>query len=204
MCEGLFLPLSYISGGGLCLEWFSRITGKNLKELDALAESAQNKNVYFIPHFSGRTLPLDDNVSGAFLGLDATTDTGVMFKAIMESVAFEYKTYLDILTSSGALGGLNSVYGVGGGAKSRLFSQIKADVLGADYVSLANADSAPAAMALLSAKGCGYIGKDLKSIFSHSGTQNKTYAPNRAFANSNSARAAKYLKLLNNYSNYIL
>lgn len=204
VCEGLFLPLSYISGGGLCLEWFSRITGKNLKELDALAENAENKNVYFIPHFSGRTLPLDDNVSGAFLGLDATTDTGVMFKAIMESVAFEYKTYLDILNASGALGGLSSVYGVGGGAKSPLFSQIKADVLGADYVSLANADSAPAAMALLSAAGCGYIEKDLKDIFSHSGTQNKVYAPNRAAAKASGARAAKYLKLLNDYSNYII
>lgn len=204
VCEGLFLPLSYISGGGLCLEWFSRITGKNFKELDRVAENAVNKNVYFIPHFSGRTLPLDDNVSGAFLGLDATSDTGVMFRAIMESVAFEYKTYLDILLRSGALGGLNCVYGVGGGAKSRLFSQIKADVLGADYVSLANADSAPAAMALLSAAGCGYIEKNYKKIFSHDGSANKTCSPNETCKEESEIRAKKYLKLLNNYSNYIL
>ena len=57
--------------------------------------STNNNNLYFIPHFNGRTFPLDDNLTGAFLGISQTKKKGDMFKAIMESIAFEYKNYFN-------------------------------------------------------------------------------------------------------------
>ncbi|MBR4761926.1 MAG: hypothetical protein IK086_04760 [Clostridia bacterium] len=204
VCEGLFLPLSYISGGGLCLKWFSDITGKSLKELDGDAEKTDTNETVFIPHFSGRTLPLDDGVSGAFLGLNAAADKGIMFRSILESIAFEYKSYLDILMRSGAIGKLDCVYGVGGGAKSAVFSQIKADVLGARYMSLANADSAPAAMALLGAKATGYLGGDFGEIFGAANNGGKIYDCNQEANARYIPKAERYLKLLDGYSNYII
>ncbi|MBO4432658.1 MAG: hypothetical protein J5852_03905 [Clostridia bacterium] len=203
VCKGLFLPLSYVSGGGLCLKWFSGISGKSFKELDGAAELSDSKNTVFIPHFSGRTLPLDDRVSGAFLGIDSGTDTGVMFKSVLESIAFEYKSYLDILVSSGALSNLECVYGVGGGAKSAVFSKIKADVLGADYISLINADSAPAAMARLAAKATGYIGGDYNEIFGSAANGGKVCGYDPQAHEAYKAKAKRYLKLLNGYSDYI-
>ena len=203
VCEGLFLPLSYISGGGLCLKWFSDLSGKPFKELDSAAEASDSENTVFIPHFLGRTLPLDDKVSGAFLGLGPGTDTGAMFKSVLESIAFEYKSYLDILVGSGALCRLDCVYGVGGGAKSAVFSKIKADVLGARYISLANADSAPAAMARLAAKATGYIGGDYSEIFGGAANKGKVYECDLETNKAYEAKAERYLKLLNGYSDYI-
>ena len=203
VCDGLFLPLSYITGGGLCLKWFSGIAGKSLRELDEAASAADCGDLTFIPHFSGRTLPLDDKVSGAFLNLDFSADTGSLFKSVMESVAFEYASYLGILKSSGAITSLECVFGVGGGAKSAVFSKIKADVLGTKYVSLKNADSAPAAMALLAAKASGYLSGTFSEIFSNANIKGSEYDFDLQSHIGYKQKAERYLKLLNGYSDYI-
>ena len=203
VCEGLFLPLSYISGGGMCLSWFSALTGKDFKTLDSLV--AQKKpgaeGVTFIPHFSGRTFPLDDRVNGAFLGLTQNADDGILFRAILESVAYEYKSYLSILKQSGALTALSTVIGVGGGAKSPVFSQIKADVLGAEYRTLAFADTAPAAMALLAAKATGYTQKSLDELFRPQAANVCT--PDPANSSAYEPFADRYISLLNRFGDYM-
>ena len=136
-----------------------------------------------------------------FLGLGVNADAGSMFRSILEAIAFEYKSYLDILLCSGALKELSCVYGVGGGAKSAVFSKIKADVLGAKYVSLENAGSAPSAMARLAAKATGYVSGDYGEIFGNEGGTAYEYE-NAAHAEY-AEKAKRYLELLNKYSNYI-
>ena len=203
VCEDLFLPLSYISGGGLCLEWFSTLTGKSLKELDkAVTETNPQDIPIFIPHFSGRTFPLDNRISGAFFGLNSQSDSASMHKAIMEAIAFEYKSYYDILCKSNCITSKTTVIGVGGGAKSDVFSQLKADVLGIDYATPKKADSAPVAMALLAAHATGYISEPLSEIFVPD--KNSTvYKPNSIKTETYKIKAEKYLHLLNNYGSYI-
>ena len=203
VCEDLFLPLSYISGGGMCLSWFSDLSGKDFKTLDFLA--AQKRpgadGVTFIPHFSGRTFPLDDRVNGAFFGLTQNADNGILFRAILESIAYEYKSYLSILKQSGALPSLSTVIGVGGGAKSRVFSQIKADVLGSDYKVLAFSDTAPAAMALLAAKATGYTQKPLDELFCPK--EAATYKPDPASAALYEPFADRYIALCNRFGDFM-
>lgn len=201
--EDMFLPLSYIGGGGLCLKWFSDITGKTLKELDGeICCDPPAETPVFIPHFSGRAYPLDNGVSGAFLELNANTSRADMYRSILESIAFEYKSYFEILLKSGCLTENTAVIGVGGGAKSPIFSKIKADVLGIDYIVPKSTDSAPAAMALLSAKATGYISEDLRDVFGVNYGNAEKYTPNHATAAHYRAKAKKYLSLLNRYSEY--
>ena len=203
VCKDLFLPLSYISGGGLCLEWLSSLIGKSLKELDeSLIENDTVNTPIFIPHFSGRTFPLDNRVSGAFLGLNNQSNDVSMHKAVMESIAFEYKSYFDILCRSDCINAETTVIGVGGGAKSSVFSQIKADVLGINYATPKKADSAPVAMALLAAHATGCISKSIQEIF----TPDKDatiYKPDLIKAEKYKTKAEKYLHLLNNYGDYM-
>ena len=201
--DNLFLPLSYISGGGLCLKWFSGVCGKTLKALDSeIKEDTLMETPFFIPHFSGRTYPLDNGVSGAFLGLNANSDSASMYRSILESIAFEYKSYLDILKQSGCLKNDTTVIGVGGGAKSAAFSKIKATVLGCRYLVPSSTDSATVAMALLSAKACGYINGELSDIFSIDEASAKVFLPNSELEPILNQKAKKYLKLLNAYSNF--
>lgn len=203
--DGLFLPLAYISGGGLCLSWYSQITGIGLKELDNLSKSAPPgaNGVTFLPHFSGRTCPLDDNVQGAFLGLTNNTDSGILYRAIMESIAYEYRGYLSILRESEAIENLDVICGVGGGAKSAVFSQIKADVLGVPYAAQINADSAPGAMARLAGHATGYITGSLTEVFESNLGEQKIYLPNENLSETYIRRSSQYLQFLNTYASYI-
>ena len=164
--DGLYIPLAYISGGGICLEWFSRLCGKSLRELDALAEQEEPGcgGITFIPHFSGRTCPLDNDVSGAFLGLRGSPSPGLLYRSILEAIAYEYKSYLAILQENGCIARPERIRGAGGGAKSAVFAQIKADVLGVDYQTLKNSDTAPLACALIAACGCGYADRPLAEL----------------------------------------
>lgn len=203
VCEDLYLPLAYISGGGLCLEWLASITNKSLRELDAAAQGCSHDDTpVFIPHFSGRTFPLDNRVSGAFLKLTPRTDKGELHQAVMESIAFEYKSYLDILHRTGCIGEETTVIGMGGGAKSPIFAQIKADVLGLCYTTPAKTDSAPVAMALLAAHATRYRTEPLCELFKPD-ENGAVYKPNPEETHRYAPKAQEYLRLLDNYGNYI-
>lgn len=136
--EELFIPLAYISGGGLCLRWFKELhnTEYELLDQEAMKQAPGSGGVCFIPHFSGRTCPYESEIKGAFIGLDITHGVGHMYRAIMESIGFEYSYYNNILKDRTGVSP-KYIYGTGGGSASRVFCGIKADILGADYIPLA-------------------------------------------------------------------
>ncbi len=177
--KGLFLPLAYITGGGMRLKWFSELVGKDLKTLDKMAEEAEegSSGVRFNPHFSGCACPFDNSVTGSFTGLVEGIGGAEMYRAILESIAFEYKMYLDIMKESGCIDKISVVRGVGGGAKSPVFARIKADVLALDYASLEHICSAPQAMAKLAAVSTGYINKPLSEVYKVDVGNKITYNP---------------------------
>src|SRR5690606_33279399 len=132
--------LAYISGGGMCVRWFrDTLSGKPAASYDVLEKEAGpvepgSEGLYFIPHFSGRVLPSNTDLKGSWLGLDFKHTRGHMYRAVMESIAYEYKFYLSVLRSLYPDDDFRSMVTIGGGAKSALFSQIKADVLGVDVM----------------------------------------------------------------------
>lgn len=156
--DGLWIPLAYISGGGMCLEWFSELSGMNLAELDEMAVrvGAGSENLLFLPHFSGRTCPADPRVKGMFSGLSFNHKKAHMFRAVMESIGYEYRYYQEIIGNRP-----QKVYVIGGGGKSNLFNSIKADILGATYVIPDSRASATFGMAMLAGYAEGSVG-DLK------------------------------------------
>lgn len=202
VCEGLYLPLAYISGGGLCLKWYASLVGRSLDELNGMVDPRVKREIpMFIPHFSGRTCPLDDRVSGAFLGMNAQMQTADLYQAILESIAYEYKSYWEIMRNNGCVSDHTVVRGVGGGARSSVFSQIKADVLGLTYTVPVKVDSAPVAMALLAAHAVQDRPEPLQEIFQS--RDEVVYLPNREMAAHYQDRAEKYLRLLNTYGAYV-
>ena len=72
--------------------------------LDDMASKVEagSANLYFIPHFAGRTCPSVPSVKGAFMGLDWKHGDAHMYRAVMESIAYEYSLYYDILNEHGA------------------------------------------------------------------------------------------------------
>ena len=112
---------------------------------DRLAEEAESlppgsERLLFVPHFSGRVCPNDALVRGSFAGLTTRHGRAHLYRAVLESIGYEYALYDRILRRS--IGSeAQEVYVIGGGAKSPLFNQIKSDVLGVRYTALSTADT---------------------------------------------------------------
>jgi xylulokinase len=134
----LFLAMTLNHSGGLSLRWFRDTFGEKeiqlAKELrtDAFNLILQNApggptDLFVLPHFSGSGTPvLDTNSKGAIIGLTFGATKADVARAILEGLCFELKTNLELLRSNGI--SIDKMHAVGGGAKSRLWLQMKADV----------------------------------------------------------------------------
>lgn len=158
----LWTPLAYINGGGQCLSWFrQQLIGAQQKmsyeELNHLGEQAAAGagGLMFIPHFGGRVCPNNSRLRGSWLGLDWSHGPGEMYRSIMESIAYEYSIYMDVLSQLVGPLAYSGVRVVGGGANSALFNRIKADVLGLPYETVRMADTALLAGAAIAGYGIG-------------------------------------------------
>lgn len=147
---GLYYALGYTNGGGLNLRWFrdtfaqqekaeAQVTGENAYQiLDRLAAEipAGANKLLFLPHLSGRVCPGDPNTRGVFIGLSWLHSRGHFYRAMLESLGYEYAYYLRILRGLLPEGDFREARVTGGGARSALLNQIKADILGLPYVRL--------------------------------------------------------------------
>mgnify|MGYP002709117234 CR=1 FL=1 len=168
--DGLWMPLAYINGGGLCLRWFrDEFTGKEGASYDELSEKAKDlppgsEGLLFIPHFAGRVLPNNPDLKGSFMGLDWKHTKEHLFRAIMEGISYEYHYYCSVLKKLYPREKFSILYTTGGGAKSQLFNSIKADVLGVDVISFEMSDTALIGSAVIAGMGCGIFSDYKKPI----------------------------------------
>src|SRR5581483_10038893 len=88
-----------------------------------------------------RTPHLDAYARGGWIGLTASHDRRHLIRSVMEGVDFSLKYCFAIIREQGLQ--LDQMRATGGGAKSPLWRQIIADVLGAELV-LTNATEGPA------------------------------------------------------------
>ena len=164
---GLWYSYAYINGGGMNLEWFlkeiTNIPGiegrKNLTfdDLNRLAGAIKprEEDPVFIPHLAGRVSPAQPSLRGSWAGLTWSHGAGHLYRALLEGVALEYGIYLDTLKSLYPESSPVEVRITGGGGRSDVWNQIKADVLGIPFVPLSRQGGAPMGMALLAGKAVG-------------------------------------------------
>ncbi len=121
-----------ISSGGV-FEWFKN-TFSNATFDELCAEAAKmpigSHGVMMLPYFSGRyTLGNDSAARGAFVGLTRNAVRGDFVRALLEGLCFEMKSIIDRMqTISGHA--IQSIYAIGGAARSPVWLQMKADVSG--------------------------------------------------------------------------
>jgi len=96
----------------------------------AAAVSAGAAGLMYLPWLHGERSPIDDpRVRGGFVGLSLSHDQGHVVRAVLEGVAFNTR-WLQVHLEANLGRLLDSVTVVGGGARSELWCQIQADVLG--------------------------------------------------------------------------
>ncbi|WP_282395715.1 FGGY family carbohydrate kinase [Pseudomonas sp. PS01298] len=152
---GMYYSMAYVGGAGLTLKGFGLTPDECLQlEARAAALCARNKLLY-LPHCGGRHAPFDASLSGAFVGLDWSHDRTDQYRAMLESIAYEYAQFLRCMRDIDNVAGLGGVISLGGGANSPVFRQIKADVLGLPYHKLPSAEYGVLGAAMLAGHGAG-------------------------------------------------
>lgn len=160
----------YIVTGGLSLRWFrDNVCGRvddnsfydEIQELAAQVPPGANGTLYF-PYLQGGTGALE-GASGCFLNMTTATDRGELWRAILESIAFEYLALTKSLRDNGIE--VNRITITEGGSKSTLWNQIKADVLNAEVHTLGRNEGAVMSNIAVAAYAVGDI-PDLKQAIS--------------------------------------
>jgi len=160
--EDSYFYWSMIRAGGLSLRWFRDSVANRAGDpafyaaMDALAGDvpAGARGVLFYPYLQGAGPDLP-GACGAFLGLYGSSDSAAMWRAILEAIAFEYARMVQIYRECGMP--LKEIIGTEGGSKSPLWTQIKADVLGAAYSVPTRGEGGLMADAAVAAYGVGDI-----------------------------------------------
>ena len=131
--DGGYHLMGCILSAASCNKWFC---DKILETEDYSAESAKinesllgKNNVFFLPYLMGERSPINDtNASGMFIGLNPETDRSQMLLAVLEGVAFAIRDNVEVARLLGI--DIKKSMMCGGGAKSRLWRKILANVLG--------------------------------------------------------------------------
>ena len=158
---------------GASVRWFrdqfcqiERIVGANIgiseyqlmdKEVDQVEPGAGG--VIFNPYLLGRSGPM--NKHGFFFGLTLHTKREEMVRALMEGYAFELRRGKEKNWDPKGIT-CDEVWCCGGGAESRTWRQIRADILGLTYCKTSMTESGNWGAAVLAGYGVG-VYKDLIS-----------------------------------------
>lgn len=169
---GRWYALAYVGGAGQVIEWvcreilgFSEVGDEAYAALGAAAAAAEpgSAGLSMSPHFDGRVTPAAPDMRGSIIGLGHSHGRAELARAALESIAFEYRTYLDIIHELQPDWRLRRVIGAGGGSHSPVWNQIKADTLGADYVPIVGADPGTRGAALVAIAALGHDLPDIGS-----------------------------------------
>lgn len=128
---------------GACLRWFrdqfadaekkeAAVTGASTYDLldkEAAEAEAGSGKLLFLPYLAGEYTPFFDlNARGVFLGVTLDTKRKHFVRAILEGVAYSLNHVIESLDALGTE--TRQITVSGGGSRSRLWNQIKADVTG--------------------------------------------------------------------------
>jgi xylulokinase len=151
--------------GGMSLRWFrdgfcepqmhaSAQANIDAYDLMLAGAAAEPTGLLVMPHFSGSGTPTFDTASkAAILGLTFATTRADLAKAILEGLTYELRLNLDLLKAGGVQ--IEVLRAIGGGAKSKLWLQLKADITGIPVVVPRITEAAGFGAALLAGVGAG-------------------------------------------------
>lgn len=141
------------------LRWYRDTFAADVSYETLFAEAAEvppgSDGLLFLPYLTGERTPYPDpHARGAFVGLTVRHTRAHLTRAVLEGVAFSLRDVLNLLDEAG-LDAPAEIRVSGGGARSPLWRQILADVLGVDLVTVGTTEGAAFGAALLAGTGVG-------------------------------------------------
>ncbi len=161
------VSLAWNFTGGSLLKWYRDTLGgeqaaeakrRGVDPYDVILEGLppDPTDLFVLPYFTTTGTPwLDPRALGAVLGLRLTTRREEIVKALLEGVEYDIALNQALLAEAGIE--IERHKAIGGAAKSDVWMQLKADVLGRPVVVLETTESAALGVALLGARAAGLI-----------------------------------------------
>lgn len=133
---GTWGSFTLLDAGGDAVRWARRAFHDNRRSYAEVAEAATqakagSKGVFFLPYLSGERFGDHANSRAQFFGLTSSHGLPEMHRAVLEGVAFSVRHRLDAL--QGEHGRPERIVASSGGAKSRLWLEIKASMYNVPY-----------------------------------------------------------------------
>ena len=172
----------FVSGGSV--SWFVDAFGggRTAAQLDAEAAAATgpgSDGVTFLPTLSGSTAPRwNDRARGVYAGMSLNHGRAHLFRALLEGCSFALRDIVDRLDEMGLAG--DEIRVVGGGARSPLWLQMKADVTGRTVRIMASDESTALGAAMLAGVGAGTFADLDEAVERLAVTEPATYEPDPA------------------------
>lgn len=136
-----------------------------------------SNGVFVFPHFEGQRNPGNPNLKGVIFGLSINTKREEILRAILEGVAYEYRKGMESLLQAKDIK-CAKIFTSGGGARSDIWNQIKADIIGIPYCKLNIKETGTFGAAMLAGVGIGLF-NDLKDPIEQFNKIKKIYEPNK-------------------------
>ncbi|MBN1122926.1 MAG: xylulokinase [Anaerolineae bacterium] len=139
------------------LQWYRDTLAPEV-DFDDLVGAAESippgsNGLLFLPYLTGERTPYPDPLArGAWVGLTVRHTQAHMTRSVLEGVSFGIRDSFTLIKEAG-LGEIKQVRISGGGAKSPLWRQIMADVLGVELVTVNTTEGAAYGAALLAGVG---------------------------------------------------
>jgi len=184
---GKYLLLPYGQTAGYVLKWFKdqfcehEMNGaKNGDVYDRLTSQAEkipagSDGLTMLPHLMGSGSPeFNAKAKGVITGITAATTKSHFIRAILESIACMMRRNLDLLKTSGI--SVKEIKALGGGSKSKLWNQIKADISNVPITTVQGQETAAFGAALLAATGAGFF-SSIESACTKMVKLSRTYVP---------------------------
>jgi xylulokinase len=168
VAPGRYCLLPWMPTAGLTLQWFRLALGQT--EVVAAAKAGKNPydliceqagsvpagsaGLVMIPTLSGNYFPEScPEMRGVYAGIGLDHGKPHMARALLEGVAYMIRQYAEMLRGAGA--NVDRLLCLGGGSRSPVWSQIKADICNVPVVTFACEEAAALGAGILAAVGYG-------------------------------------------------
>jgi xylulokinase len=128
---GGWAAFTIVDAGGDAMRWARSVFHDrpySYNEIVSLAESAPagSEQLLFLPYLNGERLARKSNSRAQIFGLTSGHSAAHLHRAVMEGVAFASRRNIEVMKSRGSR--FDRMIAAGGGAKSRLWLEIKASI----------------------------------------------------------------------------
>lgn len=162
--QGRYYATGSILGAGSMLRWVAGLLWPTLPDgsdaLQALTQAASEsaagaRGLYLLPHLAGAGSPdRDSTARGVWVGLSLEHSRADLARAAIEGLAFELRLVWETLERFTGQP-IERVNTVGGGARNRLWTQIKADATGRSLYVPTQTEAVTLGAAILAGIGAG-------------------------------------------------